>query len=314
MTTRKKQPNPNPAADLNGFVEKLINSGKLGLPFELPMISENNYVRDLFHNQKSNEYLDTLNLDWIYKAFPYPEIIFNEQLFMASLRKEITNPIEAIRFFFLFRNFPNKISFKLFYTKVICNAYVKNNEYLNAVLNVLEVAKNTEKAIENIEELMFRHIYDKEYANMIRKCAIQKKKVNVFASNDFLKKEMLGPEAYFSGEIILPENCYLIRTKKVLEKEGIVMRHCIRNFDEALLTKAIFIIQMKEPERVTFSISEFHNTNWFYIIEAKGVNNAMPGRIPLEIMGRSIASEQNQAFFRDNHFKDSELEKLIDML
>ena len=123
MTKKKDQPNQNPASDLDGYVEKLLNATKTGLPFQTPGPSDSHYVHTLFKNAKRNEYLDRLNLDWIYKAFPFPEIIFNEKLFMASLRREVTNPTDAIKLFLELRNFPNTIPSKLFYTKVICNAH-----------------------------------------------------------------------------------------------------------------------------------------------------------------------------------------------
>ena len=192
--------------------------------------------------------------------------------------------------------------------------WVNNNDMLSAVLKVLEVAKSVERTLNKMEEPLFRFIYNDNFASIVKRCALQKKKLNVFADYETLKKEMFGAEASFIGDIILPENCHLIRNRKILNEEGFIMNHCIQSFAEAFFSKEIFIIRMKEPEMVTFLIDDFHDTDYFCIREAKGINNTKPGRIPLEIMGKYIALEQKQAFFRENHFKDSGLEALLEIL
>jgi hypothetical protein len=57
---------------------------------------------------------------------------------------------------------------------------------------------------------------------------------------------------------------------------------------------------MEEPEPLTFMVSEFNQTKYFILEAASGQENIKPNYEALGLMGRCIAEEQNQQFFREN--------------
>lgn len=296
--------------DIHAFVKEMMNEENYeSLSDKRPFQA---YVDVLFESPKRNIYFDAIGIDWIYKSFPYPELMFQGGLLISAIEKQINNPIDAIKQYFILTRFKDDLPCKLFYKKVICNPYVNITQIFNGILEVLKVADNIEKALTNIEEVMFRYYYDKNYTDIINKYRSLNKFADVFQTNDTLEKQLLQVEIIYDGEIILPENCKIIKSKGDIENLGVRMKHCIRRYSKALLSKQIFIIQMELPEPVTFLIGTFQHTDWFCIGDAKGVKNEVPKLKSMEIMSKYIIHEKNQEFFRNNYIEESKcLEDLL---
>ena len=169
--------------DIHAFVNELTKDENYECSLDgRPFVQE--YVDSLMESPKRNTYLDEIGIDWIYKAFPYPELMFQGGLLISVVEKEINNPIEAIKQYFRSTHFKDPFSSRLFYKKVICNLYVKNTQIFNGILEVLKVADNLVKVLANIEELMFRYHYDKSFAEIITKYRSLNKFTDVFQTND----------------------------------------------------------------------------------------------------------------------------------
>lgn len=266
-------------------------------------------------------FFEKLRIDWILKAFKYPEIVFNNLVFEKALKREITNPIQLTLSLLQRNGLLDIISPKQFYRKVFCNPHLDNLIKLNAVLRLLKVVKSPVKFLDDFLEPMYRYIYDDQYNKEVDKFYRAGKLLDISWSKERLINEYLDLSVEYTGSLRLPESCTIITHRHDLKREGLKMRHCINDYWEQILNKKCFVIHMEEPQPLTFMISDFKKTKYFTFEAASGIGNSMPTHKALNIMGRSIAEELNQQFFRENTdfsnhllMKEADIHALLDAL
>lgn len=278
-------------------------------------------VQAILNLPNKDEFFEKLKIDWILKAFKYPEIVFNNLVFEKALKKEITNPLQLTLRLLQRNGLSEIISPKQFYGKVFCNPHLANLTKLNAVLRLLKVVKSPVKFLDDFLEPMYRYIYDDQYNKEVDKFYRAGKHLDISWSKERLSSEYLDLSVEYTGSLRLPESCSIITHRHDLKREGLKMRHCINDYWEQILNKKCFVIHMEEPQPLTFMISDFKKTKYFTFEAASGIGNSMPTHKALNIMGRSIAEELNQQFFRENtdfsnHLltKEADIQAVLDAL
>jgi len=260
----------------------------------------NRTYQKILYLPNREEFFEKLNIDWILKAFKYPELVFNNQVFEKSLKKEITNPVQLTLNILERKNLTNCISPKQFYKKVFCDPNLDNLIKLNAVFRLLRVVKNPVKFLDAFLEPMYKYMYDEHYIREVDKFISAGKQLDISWSKERLSYEYLDLSVEYKGSLHLPPGCKLITHRRELKQEGLKMRHCINSYWEQILNKKCFVIHMEEPQPLTFLISDFKKTKYFTFEAASGVENSTPTYGALSLMGRSIAEDANQQFFREN--------------
>ena len=156
---------------------------------------------------------------------------------------------------------------------------------------------------------------------MIQKYNKAHKQLDYKWSKERLMNEYLDLSVQYQGNLKLPESCSIISNRPELKREGLRMRHCINEYWEKILNKDCFVIHMNDPEPLTIMISRFKDTKYFVIKDAAGMENSMPEYEALGCIGRTIAEESNQQFFRDNAFNSEicmssslEIQEILDSL
>jgi len=268
----------------------------------------------ILHLPNKNDFFETLKIDWILKAFKYPDIVFNNMVFEKALKREITNPTQLTLILLERKSLSNVVSPKQFYKKVFCNPKIDNLNKLDAIFRLLRVVRNPEKFLDDFLEPMFRYMYDEQYNKEVDKFYRAGKSLDISWSKERLNSEYLDLSVEYKGSLRLPESCKLITSRQELKREGLKMRHCINTYWEQILNKRCFVIHMEEPELLTFMISDFKKTKYFTFEAASGIANSAPTYKSLSIMGRSIAEELSQHFFRENtELPDNQLTKEADI-
>lgn len=274
----------------------------------------NRTYQQILYLPNREEFFEKLNIDWILKAFKYPELVFNNLVFEKTLKKEITNPIQLTFNILERKNLTNCISPKQFYKKVFCNPNLDNLIKLNAIFRLLRVVKNPVKFLDEFLEPMYRYMYDEQYNKEVDKFIRAGKQLDITWSKERLSNEYMDFSVDYKGSLKLPESCILITNRQDLKREGLKMHHCINTYWEQILNKKCFVIHMEEPQPLTFMISDFKKTKYFTFEAASGIDNSTPTHKALSLMGRSIAEELNQQFFRENAgFSDILPPKAIDI-
>jgi len=274
----------------------------------------NRTYQQILYLPNREEFFEKLNIDWILKAFKHPELVFNNLVFEKALKKEITNPIQLTLNILERKNLTNCISPKQFYKKVFCDPYLDNLVKLNAIFRLLRVVKNPVKFLDEFLEPMYRYMYDEQYNKEVEKFIRAGKQLDISWSKERLSIEYMDFSVDYKGSLKLPESCMLITNRQDLKREGIKMRHCINTYWEQILNKKCFVIHMEQPQLLTFMISDFKKTKYFTFEAASGIENSAPTHEALSLMGRCIAEELNQQFFRENvDFSDIVPPKSVDI-
>jgi hypothetical protein len=157
-------------------------------------------------------------------------------------------------------------------------------------------------------------MYDEQYNKEVEKFIRAGKQLDISWSKERLSIEYMDFSVDYKGSLKLPESCMLITNRQDLKREGIKMRHCINTYWEQILNKKCFVIHMEQPQLLTFMISDFKKTKYFTFEAASGIENSAPTHEALSLMGRCIAEELNQQFFRENvDFSDIVPPKSVDI-
>ncbi|MGD9993963.1 MAG: hypothetical protein AB7S69_11740 [Salinivirgaceae bacterium] len=267
----------------------------------------------LLRSPEHNKFFDFFKIDWIYKGFPYPSILLNDNpdILQKAICKEITNPKEATKYY-LSKLLPEVDVFSnLFYQRVFKNPFIFENSKMEVVHILLEVADNIEKTLHLIEEPFHRFIYDVHFRVFVLNCFQASIKIDFFKSNQKYPYKLETNSVKYKGVLNLPESCTIITEKTELAKEGKNMKHCISHNWESIAMRKEFVIHMEFPEKTTFLIQPFENTDWFMISKAKGVKNKEPEINALKPMFSALLEEQNQEFFRRNSSCKKSVKKFI---
>lgn len=250
-------------------------------------------------------YIYKNRIEWIHGTCSYPEILLQDShLHKKVVTKQITNPYDLAYYLIESRNLPIS-SPNILWKRVLQNPEIKSIQRIRIVFKILIVSQNPEKSLADITHLLYRYELIQNFRTLIDICYEKKEKCNAFMSNkkilhsiEILKCE--DSDIDFIGQLALPPNYRLLRSKKELLLEGLQMNNCLSDCWEEMDLMLTFYIVLDYPVKTAFSVNYNSLMSVFVISEARTKCNEEADEKYTRTLARFILTTHAQTFFYNN--------------
>ncbi len=149
------------------FWEKEPSGNEKELVFEINReLNKIHFVKGLTKGwipiQNHHKFLMALEVDWLYKALPHPELFMFQSPIENLILKRITNPVQLAEYL-LGSELSKKVSPVLFYRSVLKNPCFNSWEALKIAILLLMVTDKVQHTLNHIQSVFNRFNQDHDY-------------------------------------------------------------------------------------------------------------------------------------------------------